>query len=1684
MNGGLADEVAALYAAHRYMDAYERTRSEWRDRSVLAELDGRGLVLAGRLAHRLGGIKLSDWLFLEAQRRFPGEPHVQIFVGAKRRSRTRTFDVLLEHARHADRADLDLELRSVWLARGAQQWATCRDFVRAHECLRRADALGYDLAWIDTIRSRVLLLQDRWRESLESAERAWSASPGHPATAHALAEALARTDAAESVQERLFEMARQSQSQEIDSIALWHTLRLVERRDRADPTRATLLGRAEDLFRQRADLAPLADRPFDLETARLRSDLAHVANDHAALVEHAKRSGSRFYRAIGENVAKNPSGRRIVLPHEPIFQQHETCLPASFVTCLSSFGLSLDHDELVRVMTYGGTAEWRLRSLCNERGLAFRGFILDERAARALIARGLPFILTLRDVDSAHAVAVIGMDEAEGTILIHDPSRERWGHALIDKLGLTESPLGPSGIVIVPKERQAILAELPLSFVTEEEARIAYREKHALAGRSEREAIVAELRAVSPDHPITQELIAWEAARRGEVDEALAITQKLFAAHPSCLGCRSDLLRVIEQSGDTPLLLETLRGIVEEGRVPGFSDASEWIAPHPRHLAHYADLLRVSDEWHDRAERVLAKCLRVHPTYGPGYHVLADLLWDQQRFEESELAHRIAASIEGQSEHYARSYADVVRHRGREAEAVAWLRARAERSDRLHLSSPPWVTLADALAEWGHSHEADEVLATALESRPEDGSLLAQTARRWLARGRVEEAKALLPRIEKHAPRAELLATLATVADYTGERGETLALSKKWVEEEPTNFSAQRAYVRVLAEHQGLDAALAEAKRLADLYPDDEAYDLLVLDYLEQSSRAEERIERLRRRVARNHADAWAWRELGFTLLNLAFARQATSRLEKLAELEQAIAGARRTSPNDPATMGLEARLALLVRDFEGAKSWFEKALHRSPEYGYALEQLLEIARNKEMTEGEALAVIEEVFAKTPGRKTLARSAILGFEAAFGFDKAAKLVLSWRARWPDDVSIAIAEAELRLERGRSDAEVVISSLEPLVARFPHEVELRYQVARAYEKVDRTREAIGALREVTRRAPLHSLARRNLSQALVREGQAEESISVLSEAIKLAPLDPNPWIALVDQLTELERFDEALVLLREATRKYPNMMGFWEIEIDLLVRLGREEEAVSEAREVARLFPDGAYAQLVLARTLRSHPRFGTKAEIESAFERSVALNAELAESVDEYALYLAESGETDLAIALIDRALPSIAEPVPLLGRRAWILRIGDPKAGSAAMSKLLADHPGYVWGWRQLIGWIDRDRDWDLARRVLPAMGEAHDEEIALARVRLLARAKAPEEEQERAWQRLLGEFPLSRQVVLSRFEHLWLSNRHREGREIIERFLKSDPDDDFARACLVRCLVEDGEIERALAIASAIWTAPGEEGWPEAEIWRVLAESEAKELAIARAMSPIIAGSFVRRAVIDAVTEALAANDLHRLRTTLACFEDDPRLVDQTARALDRFLDHDRPHWVEEWWKKHPDRCESETPLWRTVGRLLAYRHKPKEAFEWLSDWPKRTGVDFYPVLLFLLCAEDSGRREVVPGAARQALETIVPDDHRADVFEQQLLACLRLDRDAELLEAWEKWRQIFDPSDPRHAIFAAFAALLSAKDEAEAASAERAFRKLIDEQPDRAWMKPLFHKRRQRFRKGWKKLLGWFG
>ena len=1633
-----------LYDGNRFLDAFQQSSEYWKPSTSIQNLSVEELILGGRLAVRLGGWRLSHRLFRAAYARDPVNPRVRYFTNHARRRRSRLLDDLREFEANPDICAEDPEMQAAWFASHAVTWAFLRDFTSAHQCIERAHSLQRWDGWITSCESDVLGLEDRWNEALKCAELAWEINPGAPHAARSLSTSLLNLGRVQESAGRLAAASENSQSYEVVHLACWYQCALAEALD-GDGRRRALddaLAFAERLPR----LAPLADRNPRRFFSRIRLDIAELNDDHAEMERWAEEVRIPFYRKILANLRQNPKGRRVRLPFPRAIQKHEACLPTSLASALATVGEHLDPDVMASEITFGGTSEWAAAEWLEKQGFTVRFLAVTPDTATLLIKNGIGFVLTLEGDDNAHAVAVVGLDEAAGTLIIHDPTAYRTAEYLLEGFARNCGPLGMRGMAAVPSEKAASLDQLlPENDVAIMTAAQLHQKILALQGPTAAREIVREVAEKLPSHPGTRLLRTIQAAEDGHTGEALLGFQHLLNEFPNSPFLRSQLIRACRSRGNTALMRETLAGVVERSIMPGVQSQQDWLFPPAQYVAEYADMLRFSAESRQNASALLHGLIRRQPLSADGWHVLGDLRWNERDMEQALLCFRIASCQATSNEHYALAYSGALARNHREEESFSWLESRVRKFGSSSRAVGTWINWIRSLEEWGHP---DRALSACTEALAQHGSVpeLLGFVVPFLARmGRWQEA-------EEHLGLLEMTGNLplyreAAVAFYRlrGDLRLSIEHAEGWMREVPRHMPARYALVDLIGKRDGARRALEEASRwLAESLGHDELEELYYRQLAGESKR--KRYSLLSRRVKRNPEDGWAWRELLFGCIE-DYERANDRRRGRLrARILALLAECDRTAPEDPATIRVHARWhEACGQPTEAVAAWLD-SIDRDPMGSYGYQQVWECSAGFTAEQRrEVWERIEPILLRSPGHLAIARYAVPLLAQRFGVIVAEEAVSRWNQLRPDDPEIAESFADLLLDhgQGRTDAERAYTLLHPAVDHFPFHLGLRFSLVHACRKLGRLTEAEDGLREIIRRHPDNSGARIQLAWVHELRGQRDEARSLLEEACANDPQNKQVSDALIQILIRHNCFDRAKSMIRELSERAPRDVNWCDRAIRLLLDCGDEEGAVAAARAGVSVNPRGAYLWFLLGTTLNKLRRFAQPGEIESCFRRSLALNSLLFEAADQLSILLVGQRRYEDSEQVMQNIRPRLGDSSPPQGRLAWIHRQqGKEQEAREEMAFTVRAYPWYLWGWGLLVDWLVEDQAWGEARELLGKIPEElrTNPQFREQRLVVLEKAGLPVNELDAEWSGLLRDFPDEVPLHLHRYDLLRAAKRVPEAHAVLNSVRPSDPDDPFYLARLLEVRAQEEKLDEAIATMQRIFYTEAESSaWPADYAWEALKKAQFVDRAYQEArgslekqLRPTPRAFFIlcSHTLEQAKTERKIPQSRwaswfpdRGVKELLSLLE----LADRSAwingayraKALDRLNSVGHYRLVINYWNKHRGEVEADVSTWSETGRALASLRQRSEVRKLLSSWRERRGVSMWVVANYVGCLSavwPSDLKEIV-ATSGDALRDL-PHDHCARyVAHVKAEACVLLGDKRGLRETWDQYRSYFD-------------------------------------------------------------------
>ncbi len=1639
------ETIQDLYDRHRYLEAYRLSTAYWRAETDLASLSVNELILGGRLARRLGGLRLSRWLLRVAYARDPSNPYVWYFADFTRQRRRSLYDVLRASEDQPDLDCDDAELRAWWLARQAVTWASLRDFSRADDYLGRAHALAELDSWVLCCESQVRGLADRWEDALEAAERAWQIDPGAPYAAGRLGESLLNLGRAQEAAQRLTAAAANSQSYEVAQLACWYQCALAETLDGNE--RHQTLACARGLAEKLPTLAPLADREAWSAFARTRLDIAELLDDHEEMEKWTREVKSPFHRRVLENLRKNPAGRRVVLSFHRAIQKHEACLPTSVSSVLGTMGVNLAPEAMVSEITYGGTPTWVAAEWLEQRGFVVRFFAAHPAVATRLLQNGLAFVLLLDRDERSHAVAVVGLDEAAGTLLVHDPMGFRTAKYLLEFLSDTKLPLGPSGMVFVPPEKAALVdSVLPAEDVDVMTASQRHMRALTVSGPVAARQIVCALAARHPRHPGTRWLQATQSLEEGRTGGALAGFQCLLNEFPGCPYVRRSLLSACRGSGNTALMREILAKVVDCGRLPGVQSDQEWRYPPASYVWEYADLLRLSAASRRTARLLLYSLLKREWAFAGAWHVLGDLLWNDHDTAGALLCLRLASCLATYDDHYARAYCDGLREAGREDEGLAWLETRARALGPSPRAAAAWTSWISALEDYGYPERALAACDEALRKYASSPELLAFAVPLFARMGRWEDSGAALSRLEATGHRPLCRQAEVDFCTMQGNLDAAIPMAEEWVRESPQSLPARRQLLDLISRRHGPRVAIDLAKRWCQENPAHEPLEEIYCGQLDKMGGGWKKDLLLHHRVKRNAEDGWAWRELTFRRLR-DYESADSPRREKLQpRITHLLAQCDRTAPDAPPTLRAHAEWYAVRGLWSEAVSAWLKAIDAEPASFYSYRRIWGCsAAFRDAERRRVFQQIEAVFLGLTSRLENARDMIFLLAERFGFDAAEEAALKWMGRRADEPEVIWCAADLLLTygHGRADAARALAMLEPAVRRFPYFPGLRFSLVDAYRRLGRDAEVEEALREIVRRHPGSTAAHVQLAWVQERRGKGDEALTLLESVTARDPLSAEAWDARAGMLIQISRIPEARATIREGLQRLAENAYWRERAIRRLLECDDDEGAVEAAREGIRVHPQGAYMWYLLGTTLNQARRFAAQGEIESCLRRSLTLNASLFAAADSLASLLVEQHRYDEAAETMRRILPNLADPSPALGRLAWIHRTAGQKSEARKeMVAALRAAPWYRWGWSVAMDWLLEDQAWDEAHSLLcPNPPELRtDTHFRTMRLKVLTEAGMPTEAVDSEWNALLRDFPEDVSLHLERYDGLRTSNRVTESVAVLNAIRPVDPENPYVLARSVQVLAEEHKKDEAIETLLRIWFAEVEKSpWPADYTWKVVQTTPFSNAAYQAARRRLDKGSqptpqalslIAERAMFPEITRKRERQPLWRAwfpgpgaRDVMALLDlvDNAPWADGRYRAglFRKLSDFGYQRLVVGYWKRRQAIVEADVNCWAEVGCALLGLSRKKEGRRLLAGWRGRAGVRMWMVTTYVACHPGDGRKDLqeINSTCRGALAGLAHDHCAKYLAHLQAEACVLLGDIEAFRQAWVVHRDYFN-------------------------------------------------------------------
>ncbi|XAL98894.1 tetratricopeptide repeat protein [Phycisphaeraceae bacterium D3-23] len=1216
-------------------------------------------ILAGRLAGNLGSARLGYALYWRAHREHPDHPRAKFFHATGYLRRFGPYPTLKLMAKLGERCSDDENEQAEWLSLRAYSYALLRDFESADRDIKAALGMAPTRRWLAVQHCAILEMEDRYEEALDVIQRCREQHPWYRPVVQSAAHLLelnAQPDAAVDL--------LQDACGRLESGGLYiHLAGLL--RDRQE------LEAARNTYEKAAEHYPLLDQvKGDSWLNQVRSDIACQLGDHDEGLKLLKRIDDRhkteFHKKVQARLeSNNTQGERRQLDVPFVRQHHMTCAPATLTMLARFFGREAEHLEITDAICYDGTPYHAQRTWASEQGYTVREFTITPDAAAALIDRDIPFTYSTVEPTNAHLQAVIGYDNARGVLLLRDPFYPAVSEVIGDSLEERYGPYGPRGMLLVPDDQAHRLdgIDLPDAEVWD----LTHELRCALVDHQRERGLEAleQIETQYPGHTLALAARLSLADYDGDTAARARLVDELAHRYPKCPAMAFRQYNCLREQGridDAAQLLDTFRAKKE---------------CHPVFLETYADLLRRDAREDSRAGFLLRKALRRGSRSAANYYSLAGYLWSRQQQEEATELYRFAACLENRREAYAIAFFRAQRVLGKETETLELLHRRLKRFGEKSIG--PAKTLFEAYRLLGRVHDGLDVLEQATELRPDDADLMIYRANELAVVGRYDDAMESLQRAKGRAHDAAWHRCAAHLARDHGDNARSLEHWLVVARLGPLDVSAHQQVAGLKNRLEGPTAGLAYLRERVERFP--HHIGLLHALYKEARRRDIQESEKALQQIIDKHPnDAWARREIAFTLL-----KQPGGLDEAAKQSDVAYA----INPRAAETLALRGRIARLQGRNEDAAAEYRKAIEREVDYGYAMDELVDLAPDRE-TRREALAfALEQIQTQTvfgESIRTYAKAARRALDDK-QIEQDLRAILDgretlWQAWSP------LIDHLLRV----GDLDTARDTAKQAVQRFPLTPGLWNRLA-DIERVRGDRPAqIACLERAIAISPDNRYATRELAEVYEFDGQAGKAVRLLEQSCERDPHDVAAAGQLADLYWATDARQRAFDLAAKSIEVDPYRDALWNQLRFYAKTLQREDEVRILVNNVPEQRPGEANAWLTVAYHLVGSDHLLARLD---AVDRCLALSPRLIEAHDLKAKLLCHAHRHEDAIAACDP--PALAGDVPynLRGRAAWVeAERGRLDTAIEQMQRLVKEHPNYTWGLEQICNWCGDNGD------------------------------------------------------------------------------------------------------------------------------------------------------------------------------------------------------------------------------------------------------------------------------------------------------------------------------------------------------------------------------------------------------
>ena len=1145
-------QILRHYDQGQYHVAYAIGTAAWGSIEQWPGIEGR--LIAGRLAHNLGGQRWGRLCHLKLCREYPDHPELLFYKYLLMLSYEGPLKTWQHMAFQGLPAELPLDTQAELLSLRAQVFTALRDFSAAERDIQTALQQVPDHVWVLVEQHSLLAAMDRREEALNATSRALEVRPYYRPAVQLHAYQLLQLNRDAEAEDLLLRAANHNQSGD-----LWSQLAAFYSETRRFDRVSECLDKAESLYL-------LLDRDKTLRRwfASRRSELAYRRGDYAESIRLAEQIESPYYRSIVKSLREameRPAAetRDILLDVKFVRQHHLTCAPATLTALSNYWGHPVDHIELAQSICYDGTPAHEERHWAEEHGFAAREFRVTWDNARQLIDRGVPFTLTTIGPQMGHLQPVIGYDSRRGVLLVRDPGErhhvEYRGQELLDHYSTT----GPRGMTLVPHAELTRLEGVELDDVAFYDH---MHQLHRALHRHDRQAAaqcLQQLELLDPDHRLTLHARASLAFYDQDRVRQLRAVEALAERFPKDVNQQLVRLSLLRELGRKSDFLERLQNLCED---------SEALPIYWRMLA--SELLDDQRQLPE-AERWLHRILREQQA-PEDLRLASRFYWRTNQRDLAVQIMRLAALADHLDESLAADYFSLARASGKIEAGLEFLRQRHETLGR-QAASPTYNYVA-ALEACDRHELAAQALQESLNWRPSDGDVMLNAAQFYLGWGRRDEAKQMLVAAETITNRTRWLNTAARYAMIYEDMATQETRYREALALQPLNMNFVHALCDTIFDRQGSEAAIAFLYDYLQQFPEHYELRQLWIGLLRREDLSSRWIEEVQRMLELHPDDPWALREMALVLVDLHRPEEALPFTEQSLAIEPHVAAAwslrglvrSKLGLHDEAAQDFAKSLEVSIDWEPGFLGWME--LCESREQRCQVLEFVQRELQSQVVTGDLLLTLTDHV-----QPTLDDAATL--ELFREMHKARPdLFQSWLAlievlRRQDHLAEAAALMEQATERFAllpriwADAAALadqqhdpvrqILCLKRALSINPRWPQVVYRLAMTYHDQGQQSAAFELLHGTLAESPRDTLLRCGLAELYWKDQQSQLAIETMTAVVRQRPSFDYAWECLQAWVNKVEQPELVANAARQLSLERPQEIQSWTLLADVLPR---------------------------------------------------------------------------------------------------------------------------------------------------------------------------------------------------------------------------------------------------------------------------------------------------------------------------------------------------------------------------------------------------------------------------------------------------------------------------------------------------------------------------------------------------